>query len=239
MRPFGICMLLVGIMLTILGCTNVQPLVATAVALTVNAQTPVVQIAQETVWVTAPVTVQVTQEVEVTRLVEIIRMVEVTRLVTPIPTLTPSPAPTNTLVPTRPTQPQTAPTAVPPAPTVNLLEVMRQARSHIESFGGMIDTAMSTGYVVCEDVVRTYDGVANRPSIDAGQLNSQEQGAYASYLQATSIFLNGARDMTQNCRDFLLNPHSSTIPFLQWGVARQSVNQALNTLIPAIEALDR
>jgi hypothetical protein len=50
-------------------------------------------------------------------------------------------------------------------------------------------------------------------------------------------FADGAFDMTQNCRDFLANPSGGGIGFQQWGAARQNVDNAIDLLQPAIQAL--
>ena len=64
------------------------------------------------------------------------------------------------------------------------------------------------------------------------------QNAYNGYWSAVQIFVSGARDMAQNCRDHIANPSGGSIPFQQWGVARQNVNDALAVLIPAIDSLE-
>ena len=50
------------------------------------------------------------------------------------------------------------------------------------------------------------------------------------YRQAVAMFATGARDMAQNCRDFLASAEPGTIPFQQWGVARLRVNEAVAVL---------
>ncbi len=44
------------------------------------------------------------------------------------------------------------------------------------------------------------------------------------------MFMTGARDMTQNCRNFPASREPGTIPFQQWGVVRVRVNEAVGVL---------
>ncbi|MEW5985585.1 MAG: hypothetical protein AB1791_03030 [Chloroflexota bacterium] len=162
---------------------------------------------------------------------------------TPYPTYTPFPtlpAPTETPVPTNTATRQAAapPTATRADVGSTLLAAMKDTRGDIESFGGLIDVALREGFVDCQEVVDFYDGVAASPTFDVSGSSGLVQGAYGSYRAAIDIFTTGARDMTQNCRDFLANPSGGTIPFQQWGLARLKVNDALNVLIPAIDSLE-
>lgn len=159
---------------------------------------------------------------------------------TPFPSMTPTAAPTDTPVPTNTATRQAAaqPTATRADASAALLAAMKDSRADIESFGGLIDTALREGFVDCLVVVNTYDAVAGAPTFDVSGSSSLIQGAYGSYRAAIDIFTTGARDMTQNCRDFLADPSGGTIPFQQWGLARQKVNDALNVLIPAIDSLE-
>jgi hypothetical protein len=205
----------------------------------------------ETVFVTRVVTeqveVEITREVEVTRIMEVEMEVtrevevtqEVTRIVENVVTATPEPTqePTETPVPTN--TPVSQATAVPAATGESqMLSTMVALRTDIEQFGGMIDTAVNSGVISCYDVVFLFDKIAAYPTLDVAGSSALIQNAHTNYRQSISIFTNGAKDMTQNCRDFLANPESGGIPFQQWGAARQQVNTALDALNPAIRSLE-
>ncbi len=175
---------------------------------------------------------------------------------TPYPTHTipPSPTATSTTAPTDPPTPTNTPypTATPetgapaaeePVPPSSdqrstLYETMVDTRTQIEHFGGMIDTALGTGMVSCQEVVDRFDRLAASPTYDVSSSAGEIQSAYAQYRQAVSIFIEGAKDMTHNCREFLSDPKSGTIPFQQWGLARQRINEALGILNGAIPLVE-
>lgn len=161
---------------------------------------------------------------------------------TPIPLPdTPAP-PVSAPIPALPATPQRAPTVVdsplptPGSSTPDLLETMQDLRAQIASLGGMIDHAVNaTGYVNCREIVSTAEAIITAPVFDvSGELSRSYQG----YRSAITIFSNGTHDMVQNCRDFLANPREGSIPFLQWGTARQSINTALEELNKAIGWLE-
>jgi hypothetical protein len=144
-------------------------------------------------------------------------------------------AATPTVAPTTASATTVAPPPPPPPPDQNdaLLASMKSVQTDLQRMGGMIDNAVNTGSVNCRDVVNTYDRVANAPTYSG--LTGEAVSAHGSYRSAISTFTNGARDMRQNCADFLASGGGGSIPFSQWGRARQAVNQALNTLNPAID----
>lgn len=226
-----IAFLIVGFLV---GCSGEPEIVVEQIEITrvVTEEVPVTVIVENTV------------EVDVTRLVEIEKEVEieieVTRLVERVVTATPSPTrePTATPVPSPTLTPSPQPTA-PPSPdiTAALLESMNSLRRNLEVFGGLIDVALNTGTIKAQEVVDLYDLTVAAPTYDVTWSSDSVQNAYNSYRTAVDIFAAGARDMAQNCRDFLAGG-GGTIPFQQWGVARQRVNDALDVLIPAIEILE-
>lgn len=128
----------------------------------------------------------------------------------------------------------------PPPPPVSqraqLLGSMRSAKTDMERIGGLIDGAIASGSVDCTDIVNTYDRVSGAPVYNG--LSGAELNAHNQYRSAVSIFTTGARDMYQNCKDFITNGGGGSIPFQQWGRARQSVNDALDILNPAIASLE-
>jgi len=167
---------------------------------------------------------------------------------TPYPTPTPEPTPTSTLTPTQtptgtPTPtltPTSTPTVVPtPNVTAALLQAMRNTRRQIEEYGGLIDIAMETRLIPCQQTVDLYDAIVNAPTFNVPANDEVTQYVYNCYRQAIGIFSGGARDMTENCRAWLADPQPGIIPFQQWGLARQKVNDALSILIPVVERLEQ
>lgn len=214
--------------------------------------------APETVEVTREVMVE--KEVEVTRIVEVINEVEtevevtrvveveveteveVTRIVkvevevTAVPTETPPPPPTNTPAPTSSAPLPTA------TPEVNLQDVllvsMTQVRNNINAYGGMIDGALRSGVISCQDIVNTYDAVKNAPTYDTTSASDLVKNAYPAYRNAIDVFVNGSRDMSENCRSFLANPsQAGGIDAQQWSLARLEVGTAVDIIQPAILSL--
>ncbi len=178
------------------------------------------------------VTVEVPVEVEVTRLVtttvvQVKEMpIEVTRLVTvevtAVPEPTATPAPTTAAVAT------TRPTGFSDA---QLLSSMNTLRQKLQEMGGMLDS----GILYCDDWLVKHDQVANMPTYNTAYANNTSKWAYEQYRAAINIFISSSKDMTENAR--LSCVPGSTIPFQQWGLARQGINQALDTVHPAIKAL--
>jgi hypothetical protein len=164
-------------------------------------------------------------------------VVEVPPTDTPEPTATPTSPPQPTSAPA-----PTSPPAPPPPPPANvrtqLLAQMKATQQDMQNMGGMIDNAVNTGYINCRDVVSTYDRVVNAPSFDVSNADADTRSAHSSYRSSISIFSNGVRDLAENCRSFISGGGGGSIPFSQWGPARQSVNQALDVLNPAIENLE-
>ncbi len=188
--------------------------------------------------------VEVTKEVEVTRIVEVEKEVEVTRIVevevevTAVPTETPAPTPTKTRAP-QPANTQPQPTK---APSVDLQAVllasMLQTRINIDAYGGMIDGALRSGSVDCQDIVNTYDAIKNAPTYDVTNASDLVKNAYPAYRSAIDVFTNASRDMSENCRSWLADPsQGGGIDAQQWGLARSEVGTAVGILQPAILSL--
>ncbi|MCB0009754.1 MAG: hypothetical protein KDE04_24985, partial [Anaerolineales bacterium] len=149
------------------------------------------------------------------------------------PASPPTPRPTNTpavtLTPT--------PTATSNSIRGSLLYTMQVARNNMVQFGGLIDQAVNSGSIDCSVVVSLYETISRSPTYGTAGEGTTVVNAYNAYRSAITTFTNGARDMTQNCRDFLASGGAGSIPFQQWGVARQQVNVALDTINPAIQSL--
>jgi hypothetical protein len=172
-------------------------------------------------------------EVEVTREVEVAVESEVTRLVEVVVTATPVPVPEATS-----TTEAAASQESQSAPSVGMLQAMYNVRSSLETIGGYIDAALRGDSVPCDSTIKIYDRVANAPTFSTGG-NPVTENAYNNYRNAVSLFTVGSRDLVQNCRDLIAGPdESGTIPFQQWGMSRQSVNDALDAIHVAIQILE-
>ncbi len=147
-------------------------------------------------------------------------------------TAAPSPTPTATLAPTLTRPPVTLqPAATSAPPTPDFLATAAIVKMQIEGFGGLIDEALQQGYIDCQNVVNQYTAIFNAPTLNVpGDL----AGAYQLYSDGVNIFTTKARDLNQNCVDFMANPSGDEIPFQQWGLARQGVNEAVDKLRQAI-----
>ena len=121
----------------------------------------------------------------------------------------------------------------------SLLQTMQAVHGDFASFGGLIDVALREGIIDCGIVVSSYDRIAGAPIIDVSGSSAVAQNAHAGYRAAVVTFTDGARDMAQNCRDFLAAPDAGGgIPFQQWGLARQRVNDASDILHQALQSLE-
>jgi hypothetical protein len=224
------------VLLVAAGCTSPPPTPETVIETVVHTrEVPVTRVVQVTNQIEVTRLVEVTREVEVTRLLEVTRLVEMTveRVVTATPEPTPTPLPPTEVPPT----PIPVPT-VPSVPVAALLDSMQTAREDMRNFAGLIDVALREGYISCQQVVDLYAKIVNAPTYDVSAGSPVVQNAYGAYRAAIDIFATGARDMNQNCSDFLASGGSGTgIPFQQWGMARDQVDEALKILDPAIESL--
>lgn len=231
----------------LMACNDIQAEIEAAVDGTLAAQTPVVEFVEQTVIiqeevtvevtsiVEKEVTVEVTREVEVTRIEEVEVVVTATATKTPAPTATPTPRPTATPAPAAPSaESDSAPETV---NNSSLLDIMTVTRGLFQDFGGHIDNAVNTGYVDCGFIISVYEAIAASPTLDTTSMSAAEQGAHGAYRQAVAVFVDGARDITGNCRDFLTTQDPGSIPFQQWGLARQRVSDAIDIIQPAILSL--
>jgi len=125
-----------------------------------------------------------------------------------------------------------APAATFTSPAPAFLATVTTVKRQIEGFGGLIDSALRQGSINCEDVVNQYLTIAGAPQFDPGGF----AGPYQAYRAAVDLFTAKSHDIYQNCADFLANPSGGSIPFQQWGAARQSVNEAVDLLRQAIVA---
>jgi hypothetical protein len=182
------------------------------------------------------VTVEVTHIVEVqsevTRLVEATRLVEVpievTRVVTIEEVVTATPRPTPTI------GTQVSDPAV--SNPVSLIVAIESVRDDLVEFAGMMD---SEGSWSASRIVELYDRIAAAPEFGVAGMSPVEQNAYNNYRSAVANFTLSTRDLAQHARDFLASgEEGSSIPFQQWGPARQAINSALDLLHQALQTLE-
>lgn len=188
----------------------------TAVPITVEV-TRIIEVEKEvTVEVPVDVTRVVVETVIQTRelTVEVTRLVEVEVTSTPEPTATANQ--TNGLGGFSDAQ---------------LLNSMNVLRSNLLELGGMLDG----GTVYCDDWLQKHDRIAGLPTYNITYANNNSKWAYDQYRSAIDTFVHSAKDMTENARVSCVS--GGSIPFQQWGLARQGINQATDILQPAIKAL--
>lgn len=212
-------------MIALGGCNLVrQNLEVTRVVETEVEVTRVVEVIQE-------VTRIVEKPIEVTRIVEekvpvtVEVTVEVTRIVeedvkeVPIQNATETASATSISGAT-PTLKPFVPTDTPSGPSD--AEVANQMDGFLRSMGGMIDSALRSGILLCDEWVATWDVFMALPT--AGE---ETRFARAALLEFD--------EMTENCRQFLISGGGNTIPFQQWGTIRQAINTALEVIRPLVE----
>jgi hypothetical protein len=167
--------------------------------------------------------------------------------VTPLPTRLTA---TVTVAPTLTTLPSTATPTVVPTPTTSVVtpaqpvtptlpavqslqDMLKQARQHMEAFGGTIDQA-GGGRPDCRAIVADYDAVEKTPTWSAPP---DLAGLYSEYRKAVDLFLNTGHDLYLNCKQ---NPSGGgSFPGLQVGMARQGVADALGILEPVSEQVGK
>ena len=204
---------------------EVTSVVEVPIVITIEVPVDVTRIVTEFVEVKVTVPIEVTKEVIVTSEVEVTREVVVEKIVTATPTSTAEPSPTK----------ESSAGSNPPASSA-LLQSMRKVRDLLNEMGGIID---GTGSMSAQRIVDIYDTIASSPEYNVTGSSVAVQNAYSSYRSAISIYTTSARDLALHARDFLASDSDgSSIPFQQWGVARQSINDALNHLNPAIDSLE-
>lgn len=122
----------------------------------------------------------------------------------------------------------------------DIVETMRTTRQWVESLGNMINAAMGSGYINCQDWVNTVLRIDAASQIDVSGNNEQVQGAYQEYRRGIAILMDGVAPMTENCTKFLTGQETKgDIGFQQWGTARIKVDEALPYIDRAIAALSQ
>lgn len=124
------------------------------------------------------------------------------------------------------------PEPVRPAPVpfeVNALKgSMNTVRSNIEQAGGLLDRIYNGSRETCGEYQNYYDALIQSPVCEG--VPGEWQGIYNEYLFAVENFL-----ATNQPIDSLCDQGGGVINNLDYGVARQGINNSLDRLIPAIE----
>lgn len=122
---------------------------------------------------------------------------------------------------------------VPPAPVVFEAQAMRNSmnntRSMLEQMGGLLDRLVRGSSESCEEYTNYYRGLVGSPRYDG--VPGEWQGIYNEYIFAVE---HGSLK-NQPIFDLCFIDHGGGVTELNYGVARTSVNDSLNRLIPAIE----
>jgi len=117
-----------------------------------------------------------------------------------------------------------------------LLTAMRTARDDIGTYGYLVDEALNNGYILCREVVDTYNRVADAPVFSS--LSSDLQPACDNYRTAVDIVRNDGYDLAGLCQDLMDGKRDQPISKFVWARARTSVNDALVVLEPAISSIE-
>ena len=118
---------------------------------------------------------------------------------------------------------------------------MHNTNQQLLEFGSLIDEAVRSGVLRCQSTVDLYDAIiADAPTYDMSGYDAVTQRAYDHYRQTVDVFENGAWDMVHACHDYLNSEpdEKGFIPFQQWGLARQRVNDAGELVNQAIRWLE-
>jgi hypothetical protein len=134
-----------------------------------------------------------------------------------VPTATPPP-------PSRP---------VPPAPVAFDAQAIRgsmnNARSMIEQMGGLLDRLLRGSRETCDEYTGYYRGVVTSPRYDG--VPAEWQTIYNEYIAAVELGSSTNQAIFETCFS-----GNGVVTELNYGAAREGINNSLNRLIPAIEA---
>ena len=226
--------------LVLFACSTSPEEIAQIVDQTVEARPPVVEVTTEAVEATRIVEVPV--EAEVTRLVEVEAtvevMVEVTRIVEVEITSTPEPTPTATATPI----PQ--PTAVPAQNNnsgTGSGDVNAEVLAHLEYVKDRLGEYRGnlSGGINCQLEIAIVDEFATARQFDLSGATPETQNAYTNYVNALTVFQDGARDLDTHCRAFLAENSTSSnqVTSDKFSFALNGVETAVNILRNAILSL--
>jgi hypothetical protein len=221
--------------LVLFACGTSPEEIAQIVDQTVEAQSPIVEVVEETVEVTR--IVEVTRLVEVEATVEV--MVEVTRVVEVEITSTPEPTPTPTATPI----PQ--PTAVQEQNNNNqgtgsgdinadVLAHLEHVKSRLDEYRGNLG-----GPINCQIEIAIVDELTTIRQFDLSAAAPETQNAYNNYVSGVTVFQQGVKDLDTHCRDFLAENSTSSnqVTRDKYGLALTGVEDAITILRNAIQSL--
>jgi hypothetical protein len=122
----------------------------------------------------------------------------------------------------------------PPAPVTFNASAMRDnmnnARSMLEQMGGLLDRLYRGSSEACSEYDRYYRSLVGSARYDG--VPAEWQGVYNEYIFAVEHGSNTNQPIFDLCFEY----GGGGITELNYGVARQGINESLNRLIPAIEA---
>ena len=121
----------------------------------------------------------------------------------------------------------------PPAPVafdaITLRDNMNNSRSAIEQMGGLLDRLLNGSRETCDEYDGYYRSLVASPRFDG--VPTEWQAIYNDYIYAVDNGISSNQAIFDTCFN-----NSGTISALNYGVAREGINNSLNRLIPAIEA---
>jgi hypothetical protein len=138
-------------------------------------------------------------------------------------TVAPAAATLTSMPPPLPTRP-----APVPFDASALYDAMLQVRSNIEQMGGMLDRMVRGEAGQCEDYEGWYNGVLTSPLYNG--VPADWEGAYGEYVWAAERVLDSSRTIM-----FICSGSGGRLTQLDYNVARQGINEAMDHLGPAID----
>ncbi len=122
---------------------------------------------------------------------------------------------------------------VPPSPIAfdaqAIRSSMNNARSMIEQMGGLLDRLVRGSRETCDEYTGYYRGVVTSPRYDG--VPAEWQTIYNEYIAAVELGSSTNQAIFETCFS-----GDGVVTELNYGAAREGINNSLNHLIPAIEA---
>jgi hypothetical protein len=109
-----------------------------------------------------------------------------------------------------------------------LYDAMIQARSDLESMGGLLDRAVREGGQPCDPFIGWYDSLVTSPVYDG--VPAEWGGVYADYLWAVEHLLSSSGHIADICAG-----GGGSLTDLEYGLGRIGINESLDRLYPAVE----
>ena len=122
---------------------------------------------------------------------------------------------------------------VPPAPVAfdaqALRNNMNNSRSMIEQMGGLLDRLVRGSGETCDEYTGYYRGLVASPRYDG--VPAEWQTIYNEYIASVELGSSTNQAIFETCFS-----GNGVVTELNYGAAREGINNSLNRLIPAIEA---